>query len=140
MFARLRGTATGGSRPVTEPDDPSALKDLDARLKAAQARRDAERDRTGPGDGRAAASGMGLGFRIAMDILAALVVGVVLGLLLDKWLGTLPLFLVVLFFMGGAAGILNAYRTASGQGYAVGHRKADDADRGSEDQGKEDQR
>ena len=60
---------------MTEPDDPSSLKDLDSRLKAAQARRKAEQDRLDGKDGRPATSGMGFGFRIAMDILAALVVG-----------------------------------------------------------------
>lgn len=126
---------------MTEPDDPSSLKDLDTRLKAAQARRKAEQDRLDGKDGRPATAGMGFGVRIAMDILAALVVGVVVGLLLDRWLGTLPLFLVVFFFMGGAAGILNAYRTATGQGYAVGYGKSDskpdDGKRDSENEGAE---
>ncbi len=123
---------------MTEPDDPSSLKNLGTRLNAAQARRKAEQDRLEGTGGRPVTSGMGFGFRIAMDILAALVVGVVVGLLLDRWLGTMPLFLVVFFFMGGAAGILNAYRTATGQGYAVGYRKADDGKRESEDEGMED--
>lgn len=123
---------------MTEPDDPPSLKDLDARLKAAQAKRKAEQDRLDGTDGRPATSGMGFGFRIAMDILAALVVGVVIGLLLDRWLDTLPLFLVVFFFMGGAAGILNAYRTATRQGYAVGYRKSDDRKGVSEGEGTED--
>ena len=123
---------------MTEPKGPSPLKDLDARLKAAQARRQAERDRGSRSDGGAAQSGMGLGFRIAMDILAALVVGVVVGLLLDRWLGTIPLFLVLFLFMGGAAGILNAYRTATGRGYAVGYRRPDERERVPEDEGTED--
>jgi len=126
---------------MTEPNDPSSLKDLDVRLKAAQARRKAEQDRLDGKDGRPATSGMGFGIRIAMDILAALVVGVVVGLLLDRWLDTMPLFLVVFFFMGGAAGILNAYRTATGQGYAVGYgksgNKSDDGKRISDDEGTE---
>lgn len=123
---------------MTEPNDPSPLKDLDSRLKAAQAKRQAERDRLEGTKGRPATSGMGLGFRIAMDILAALVVGVGLGLLLDRWLDTLPLFLIVFLFMGGAAGILNAYRTATGRGYAVGYRRPDERERVPEDEGTED--
>ena len=115
---------------MTEPDGPSSLKDLDRRLKEAQARRQAEKDRGAEGKGRAADTGIGLGFRIAVDMLAALLVGVGLGLVLDRWLNTAPLFLILFLFLGGASGILNAYRTATRQGMAVGYRKDDRADRG----------
>ena len=127
----------GGLARMSEPGDPDRLNDLDKRLKEARSRQQAEKDRKAGGGGRAARSGMGLGFRLAVDIVAALVVGVVIGLLLDRWLGTLPLFLVLFFFMGGAAGILNAYRTVSGQGYAVGYRGSDDKDKVPDDKGEE---
>ena len=105
---------------MTDPEDPSALKDLEARLKNAQAKQAARKaGRSVPKRG-AAGSGLGFGLRIATEILVALLVGVGLGLLLDRWLGTSPLFLIVLFFMGAAAGFLNVYRVASGQGYGVG--------------------
>jgi ATP synthase protein I len=35
-----------------------------------------------------------------------------LGWLLDRWLGTRPIFLVVMFVLGAAAGILNVMRAA----------------------------
>ncbi len=114
---------------MTEPEDPSSLNDLDRRLKAAQARRQDDKDREGKAQGRAAGSGMGLGFRIAVDLVAALIVGVGIGLLLDSWLGTTPLLLIIFFFLGSAAGMLNVYRTATGQGYAVGFHKDDEPDR-----------
>ncbi len=114
---------------MTEPEDPSSLNDLDRRLKAAQTRRQDDKDRGGKAQGRAAGSGMGLGFRIAVDLVAALIVGVGIGLLLDTWLGTTPWFLIIFFFLGSAAGMLNVYRTATGQGYAVGFRKDDGPDR-----------
>ena len=68
---------------------------------------------------------MGFGFRIAMDLVAALLLGVGVGLGLDWWLETKPLFMILFFFLGGAAGILNAYRAASGQGFAVGYKAAE---------------
>jgi ATP synthase protein I len=43
---------------------------------------------------------------------AGIFVGGGIGLLLDKWLGTKPLFLLIFFFLGMAAGILNVFRTA----------------------------
>jgi ATP synthase protein I len=109
---------------MTEPDDPSSLKDLDERLSEAQARRSAERDRGKRAAGRAPGAGMGLGFRVAVDILAALMVGVGIGVLLDRWLGTKPWFLIVFFLLGSAAGILNVFRLMGGYGYSVGYRKA----------------
>ena len=111
---------------MTEPEDPSSPKDLDARLKEAQSRRRAAKERDKGSGGRAANSGLGLGFRIAVDLVAALIVGVGIGLLLDAWLGTGPWMLIVFFFLGAAAGMLNVYRTATGQGYAVGYEKKDE--------------
>lgn len=71
-------------------------------------------------------SGLGFGLRIAVDLLAGLAIGVGLGLLLDNWLGTAPLMMVVFLFIGAAAGMLNVYRAATGRGFAVGYPKADD--------------
>ena len=113
---------------MTEPEDPSSLKDLDARLKQAQSRQRAAKERDKGSGGRAANSGLGLGVRIAFDMLAALVVGVVIGLLLDAWLGTRPWMFILFFFLGSAAGMLNVYRTATGKGYAVGYKKNDESE------------
>ena len=66
--------------------------------------------------------GMALAFRIGTELVSALVVGVGIGFLLDKWLDTTPWFLVVFFFLGAAAGILNVYRAASGFGLAPAYK------------------
>lgn len=109
---------------MTKPPKRSQLDDLDARLKAARQ----QQDEASGGAGRrsAAPSGMGFGFRLAIELITGLVVGVAIGWFLDQWLGTLPLFLVLFFMLGAGAGILNVYRVASGQGYAVGYRNTDD--------------
>ena len=104
-----------------DPEKPSSLSDLDDRLKAARARHD-EAQRPGGRSG-AAGSGMGLGFRLAVDLIVGLAVGIGIGLALDAWLGTKPWLMIVFFFLGAAAGILNVYRTATGQSYAVGYQK-----------------
>lgn len=52
-----------------------------------------------------------------------MVVGVGGGIVLDRWLGTAPWGLIVLFFLGAGAGVLNVYRTVTGVGYAVGYRR-----------------
>lgn len=55
---------------------------------------------------------MGIAFRLSTELVAGIFVGGGIGLLLDKWLGTGPLFLLIFFFLGMAAGILNVFRTA----------------------------
>src|SRR3546814_17535331 len=55
---------------------------------------------------------MGYAFLIGVELVAERVVGGGIGWLLDKLFGTLPLFLILFFFLGSAAGILNVYRAA----------------------------
>ena len=55
-------------------------------------------------------SGAGLGFKISTEIIAALVVGVGIGLIVDKYLGTKPFGLIIFFIFGAFAGFLNVYR------------------------------
>ncbi len=57
-------------------------------------------------------AGIGMGFRMAVEMMAAVVVGVFLGHQLDKWLGTSPLFLLLLFFLGIVTGFWNVIKTA----------------------------
>jgi len=55
---------------------------------------------------------MNIGFRIAVELMAALVVGVGLGVVLDDWLGTSPWLLILGFFLGSGAALNNVMRTA----------------------------
>ncbi|HET6522623.1 MAG TPA: AtpZ/AtpI family protein [Geminicoccaceae bacterium] len=91
----------------------TSFDDFDARMR---------RLRGGPppgGDGAAAEEGRGgrrgsgawTGVQAGIEIVVALAVGVGIGWALDRWLGTMPLFLVAFFMLGAAAGVLNAYRT-----------------------------
>ena len=54
---------------------------------------------------------MAAGFRVAVELTAALVVGGGIGYVLDRWLGTQPWLLIVFFLIGAAAGFLTIYRT-----------------------------
>ena len=55
-------------------------------------------------------SGAGFGFKISTEIIAALVVGVGIGLIVDKYLNTKPFGLIIFFIFGAIAGFLNVYR------------------------------
>ena len=55
-------------------------------------------------------SGAGFGFKMSTEIIAALVVGVGIGLIVDKYLGTKPFGLIIFFIFGALAGFLNVYR------------------------------
>ncbi|MGH6952806.1 MAG: AtpZ/AtpI family protein [Alphaproteobacteria bacterium] len=57
-----------------------------------------------------------MAFRIAVELVAGLAVGVAIGWVLDRWLGTGPWLLVLFFFLGAAAGVLNVYRSAKALG------------------------
>ena len=52
----------------------------------------------------------GSGFRAGVEIVSALIVGVVLGLLADRWLGTWPWLFLLFFVLGSVAGVLNVFR------------------------------
>ena len=112
---------------MTRRDDPPSLEGLNDRLRKARVRQEESRRAGGGGGGNGdqahQSSGLGLGLRLAFDLLAGVILGVAAGLALDFWLGTTPWLLIVLFFLGAGAGMLNVYRTATGQGYAVGYRK-----------------
>jgi len=91
-----------------EPDD---LKRLGERLD--KARRD--RRGTAADDGKSNSglnSALGLGFRIGLELVVAVVFGLGVGWAIDRTLGTRPWGLIVFVLLGFAAGVLNVIRGA----------------------------
>ncbi|MFO1189442.1 MAG: AtpZ/AtpI family protein [Alphaproteobacteria bacterium] len=105
--------------PKNEGSPPPSLEDLDARIRRAQG--EVEQPSAKAGD-RGGKQGIGFAFRLGMDLVAGVVVGTVIGLLLDGWLDTKPWFLVVFFFLGAGAGFMNVYRAVKNLGYGAGYR------------------
>ena len=56
---------------------------------------------------------MGSAFRLGTELVAAVVVGTIIGFILDSWFDTKPWLIIVFFFLGAAAGLLNVIRTAN---------------------------
>jgi ATP synthase protein I len=87
---------------------------FEQRLRAAESRRvKAPADPADRGAQTGAAAGptaLGIGLRVGVELVSALVVAVAIGWALDRWLHTMPLFLVLFILLGGAAGILNVWR------------------------------
>ncbi|VAW11057.1 hypothetical protein MNBD_ALPHA09-1453 [hydrothermal vent metagenome] len=74
--------------------------------------RDVRKQHKGPEQGGRRGTQLGFAFRLATELVAGFVVGGLIGWQLDTWFGTLPLFLLIFFGLGAAAGILNVVRTA----------------------------
>ena len=55
-------------------------------------------------------SGASFGFKISTEIVAALVVGVGIGIIVDNYFNTSPFGLIIFFILGAFAGFLNVYR------------------------------
>ena len=55
---------------------------------------------------------MGSAFRLGTELVAAVVVGTIIGFILDNWFDTKPWFIIIFFFLGVIAGILNVVRVA----------------------------
>ncbi|HEX5322029.1 MAG TPA: AtpZ/AtpI family protein [Stellaceae bacterium] len=101
------------------PSDP--LRRLGERLDQAQAHR-AGPKRTGD-DGAGQQQALAIGFRIGIEFVVAIGVATGLGWAIDRLLGTRPFAMIVLFFLGVAAGMLSVYRAITNQGATVGFRR-----------------
>jgi len=53
---------------------------------------------------------LAMGFRVAGELVAAMLVAVAIGWSLDHWLGTTPWLLMLFVVLGAAAGVLNVWR------------------------------
>ena len=54
--------------------------------------------------------GVSFGFRIGVELVSAIAVGTIIGIFVDKYLGSKPFGLIIFFILGSMAGFLNIYR------------------------------
>ena len=89
-------------------DERSRLKSLDEKLKKAHS----DKAKKSPKTAQKNRSALGSAYRIGIEFVVAIFVSTGIGWALDKWLETTPLFLLIFFFLGVAAGFLNVYKAA----------------------------
>ena len=56
---------------------------------------------------------MGSAFKLGTELVAAVAVGTIIGFILDSWFDTKPWLIIIFFFLGAAAGILNVIKAAN---------------------------
>ena len=55
---------------------------------------------------------LGNAFKLGTELVAAVVVGTIIGFILDNWFDTKPLLIIIFFLFGAIAGIINVFRAA----------------------------
>ena len=85
----------------------SELEDLKTRLKIAKAKLQKKNE-----NGKKKGVFLGNAFKIGTEFVAAIAVGTIIGFILDNWFDTKPWLIIVFFFLGAIAGVLNVIRAA----------------------------
>jgi ATP synthase protein I len=114
----MTAPADNDGRGELSPEERAAFKrrisDLEGKLGRARDEQAAKAPKPVDPDRPQAASGVALGqaMRIGVELVVGVAVGGLLGWVLDRYLGTAPVLMMLLFIAGFAAGLLNVIRTA----------------------------
>ena len=57
-------------------------------------------------------SNIGSAFKMSTELVSTVAVGTIIGFILDKWFGTKPWLILIFFFIGVIAGIMNVIKSA----------------------------
>ena len=57
-------------------------------------------------------SSIGAAFKLSTELVSAVAVGTIIGFILDNTFGTKPWLILIFFFVGVIAGIINVFRSA----------------------------
>ena len=57
-------------------------------------------------------SSLGVAFKMSTELVSAVAVGTIIGFILDNWFGTKPWLILIFFFVGVVAGIMNVIKSA----------------------------
>jgi len=57
-------------------------------------------------------SSIGAAFKLSTELVAAVAIGTIIGFILDKTFGSTPWLIIIFFFLGVTAGIINVFKSA----------------------------
>tara|TARA_B100001996_G_scaffold217231_1_gene166994 strand:- start:68 stop:355 length:288 start_codon:yes stop_codon:yes gene_type:complete len=84
------------------------FEDLKTRLRIAKSKI----DKKSLNNNNKSASSLGIAMKLSTEMVAAVVVGTIIGFILDTWFDSKPWFIIIFFFVGVVAGITNVIRSA----------------------------
>jgi ATP synthase protein I len=97
---------------MTDGDPHSTLGDIESRLQKAREKNQPKASGSAAND----SSAIGVALRLGVEFVVGIALGSIIGVLLDKWLGTSPWLFLVFFLLGMGAGFLNVFRAARSMG------------------------
>ncbi len=100
---------------MAEDERKATPDDLDKRLKSVRQAYQKGVGRSSKPAANAEGEKLGVGMRVAVELVAGVVAGAFLGLMADRWLGTKPWLLIVGFVLGCGAAFMNVYRVAQAE-------------------------
>ena len=68
----------------------------------------------------------GVYLKSGVELVSAIIVALIIGLFLDNYFESKPIFLIIFLFLGFAAGIMNVFRSIKNLGFEVGFKKKND--------------
>ena len=68
----------------------------------------------------------GVYLKSGVELVSAIIVALVIGLFLDNYFQSKPIFLFIFLILGFAAGIMNVFRSVKKLGFEVGFKKKND--------------
>jgi ATP synthase protein I len=98
---------------MPEPKDPlPSLDSLQKKIDDAQTKIGMDQAGKEKQDDTSVRGDMDKAMRVGVELVSGVAVGSIFGYFLDRWLGTMPLFFILCFFLGSAAGFRNLIREA----------------------------
>ena len=85
------------------------IKDFKTRLKIAK---DKIKNNSIITDNNENSSFIGGAFKLGTELVSAVLIGTIIGFILDTWFDTKPWLIILFFFLGSIAGILNVIKVA----------------------------
>ena len=117
LFSRAGSIMSDAETPLpadkNSRDDHRDLDELGDRLREVKKQRETKSVISRPDNDDMSNSGLGIGLRIGMELIIAVMMGIAIGWFIDRTFGTKPWGLMVFSILGMASGVLNVIRVAN---------------------------